>query len=397
MGLSAAGTLEEMAGLLQQMAVEQVVPGALDDTDPDQATARSLAPLMPPDETQLLYGIVVHGRAELSLLSDAYAALTMVLLRLLAFPAAGGGAVAAAAPRAAPLVATPREARSAVPAPAMPAVARPAAATPAAPVAPPVARATPPAPVQPPKPAAPVVPAATQAAASTRPAPPQRPPVAAPAARPAPAPRAADEPPPWADEALPDDIGAAESAGPSGIDEAGPADVWGDEPAPQTSARLAAPAPAALPPLQRTPLGDRWSDLVRPLAAAGSLVAMVRELAWQAEPLATGPTDEGGLRWQLRVERESLRNPTLATKLAAALTEAQGRPVTIEVVVGAAADSMVLRDTHAREAAQRAAEQLIQDDPEVRAVMAQFRTARIVPGSIKPLAADGGNAKAPPP
>jgi DNA polymerase-3 subunit gamma/tau len=152
-----------------------------------------------------------------------------------------------------------------------------------------------------------------------------------------------------------------------------------------------------LPPLQRTPLGDRWSDLVRPLAAAGSLVAMVRELAWQAEPLATGPTDEGGLRWQLRVERESLRNPTLATKLAAALTEAQGRPVTIEVVVGAAADSMVLRDTHAREAAQRAAEQLIQDDPEVRAVMAQFRTARIVPGSIKPLAADGGNAKAPPP
>jgi DNA polymerase-3 subunit gamma/tau len=58
---------------------------------------------------------------------------------------------------------------------------------------------------------------------------------------------------------------------------------------------------------------------------------------------------------------------------------------------------MVLRDTHAREAAQRAAEQLIQDDPEVRAVMAQFRTARIVPGSIKPLAADGGNAKAPPP
>jgi hypothetical protein len=33
----------------------------------------------------------------------------------------------------------------------------------------------------------------------------------------------------------------------------------------------------------------------------------------------------------------------------------------------------------------------------VRALMAQFGTARIVPGSIKPLAADGGATKAPPP
>ncbi|MDO9286304.1 MAG: DNA polymerase III subunit gamma/tau, partial [Aquabacterium sp.] len=104
-GLSAAGTLEEMAALLQQMAVEQAVPGALDDTDPDTAGARQLAGELPPDETQLLYSIVVHGRAELSLLSDEYAALTMVLLRFLAFPPAGGATAAAAAPRAAPLVA----------------------------------------------------------------------------------------------------------------------------------------------------------------------------------------------------------------------------------------------------------------------------------------------------
>jgi DNA polymerase-3 subunit gamma/tau len=217
-----------------------------------------------------------------------------------------------------------------------------------------------------------------------------------------PAARAADEPPPWADEALPDDIGAAESAGPADGEDREAAAAWPDAPVPQASAQpgataTAAPAPAPLPPLQRTPLGDRWSDLVRPLAAAGSLVAMVRELAWQAEPLATGPADGGGLRWQLRVERESLRNPSLAAKLAAALTEAQGQPVAIEVVAGAAGDSLVRRDNHARETAQRAAEQLIHDDPEVRALMAQFRTARIVAGSIKSLAADGGNAKASPP
>jgi DNA-binding YbaB/EbfC family protein len=39
---------------------------------------------MAADETQLLYSMVLHGRGELGLMSDEYAALTMVLLRLLA-------------------------------------------------------------------------------------------------------------------------------------------------------------------------------------------------------------------------------------------------------------------------------------------------------------------------
>jgi DNA polymerase-3 subunit gamma/tau len=38
LGLSAAGTLEEMAALLQQMAVLQVVPDAADADDPDAAS-----------------------------------------------------------------------------------------------------------------------------------------------------------------------------------------------------------------------------------------------------------------------------------------------------------------------------------------------------------------------
>ncbi|MBU6261036.1 MAG: DNA polymerase III subunit gamma/tau, partial [Burkholderiales bacterium] len=90
LGLSAAGTLEELASLLQQMAVEQAVPGALDAGDPEAEEARRLAALMAADETQLLYSIALHGREELSLMSDEYGALTMVLLRLLAFPSAGG-------------------------------------------------------------------------------------------------------------------------------------------------------------------------------------------------------------------------------------------------------------------------------------------------------------------
>ena len=106
-----------------------------------------------------------------------------------------------------------------------------------------------------------------------------------------------------------------------------------------------------------------------------------------------------GQRWQLRAERESLRNPSLSAKLSAVLSEALGQPAQVEVLAGVAQDSIARRDNLARETAQRAAEQLIHGDPEVQALMAQFRSARIVPGSIKPLAADGlqTTPKAPPP
>ena len=85
LGLSAASTLEEMSAVLQRMAVIQAVPSAADDTDPDAAEIARLAQLMPADETQLLYSMCLHGRGELGLAPDEYAALTMVLLRLLAF------------------------------------------------------------------------------------------------------------------------------------------------------------------------------------------------------------------------------------------------------------------------------------------------------------------------
>jgi DNA polymerase-3 subunit gamma/tau len=102
-GFSAASTLEEMTSVLQRMAVLQAVPeaGAADDaSDPDIAETARLAQGMPVDETQLLYSLCLHGRGELGLAPDEYAALTMVLLRLLPFkrPGAGTAPVASAAP-----------------------------------------------------------------------------------------------------------------------------------------------------------------------------------------------------------------------------------------------------------------------------------------------------------
>ncbi|MGI9133057.1 MAG: DNA polymerase III subunit gamma/tau, partial [Rhodoferax sp.] len=93
-GLSAASTLEEMASVLQRMAVLQAVGAADDDSDPDAADTARLAQCLPADETQLLYSICLHGRGELGLAPDEYAALTMVLLRLLAFKPAADAATA---------------------------------------------------------------------------------------------------------------------------------------------------------------------------------------------------------------------------------------------------------------------------------------------------------------
>jgi len=85
-GLSAASALEDMSMVLQRMAVLQAVPSAAAESDdPDHQVMFRLSDAMPADETQLLYSLCLHGRTELGLAPDEYAALTMVLLRLLAF------------------------------------------------------------------------------------------------------------------------------------------------------------------------------------------------------------------------------------------------------------------------------------------------------------------------
>lgn len=341
-GLSASGTLEEMAALLQQMAVHQAVPGALDENDAEAADAVRLAALMPPDETQLLYSIAIHGRAELSLVSDDYAALTMVLLRLFAFPSSGASGAGAPAPRSAPLQAAPREARmstAARPAPLPKPLPVPAAPRAAPPTAPAGAMANPPAAARPP--------VDTRTPAATPP--------------PRPAAAASAEPPPWVDEAVPDDA----------VGEAQP-------PVANPVSRPVQPGSAA--ELRATPEGERWAALVRPLLGQAGLTALVRELAVQAQLLGVD-----GQTWRLRVERETLRSNALRDKLLAVLEPVLGAGARIELEAGAVEDSIARREAAEREAAQREAEDVIRNDPAVGALMAQFRTARIVPGSIKPL------------
>jgi DNA polymerase III subunit gamma/tau len=320
LGLSASGTLEELAALLQQMAVLQAVPDALDANDPDAPTALRLSALLAPDETQVLYSIVLHGRAELGLAPDEYSGLVMVLLRMLAFkPPAQGTAPKPPTLSAAPVTKEPASASSAAS----------------------------PAPVR-------AVPVAQPAVVA-----------AAPVAR---ARVAASEPPPWLD--VPFEEESVSSPAVHSVRE------------PETAFLAVAPvaAPVTFVP---SALGERWALLVRQMIDANSIGALVRELAMQAQCLAFDDS-AAGVDCRLRVEREMLRAPAHADKLQAALAQTLGREVRLVLEPGVAEDSTAKREAAERARRQAQAEQIIHDDPLVQALMAQYKTARIVPGSVKP-------------
>ena len=139
---------------------------------------------------------------------------------------------------------------------------------------------------------------------------------------------------------------------------------------------LSAPTPVSA---RYTPTeeGDVWHTTVQQLIAAEAITALVRELALQSQLVAR----DGG-HWLLRVERESLNQPTARERLRAAL-EAAGHATQISVEVGVVIDSPARRNAAAAAERQRRAEEIVHNDPFVQSLMRDYG-ARIVPGSIKP-------------
>ena len=353
LGLSAAGTLEDLAGLLQQMAVAQAAPDALDAQDPDTAEAERLAALLPADEIQLMYSMALHGRQELALAPDEYAGLLMVLLRMLAFRPTGTASTQVAAPKQAAKSAAATTTTTA----ARPLVAA-AVATAAVRAPLPVVQTPPPMVSAPPPAVYAVKPVAAPSGHSER----LRPRAAVASAPPSPV--DVDDVPPWLDLPEGDD---ADDRPDSDLDLA----------AVEEEASYASTAGRDIA-LQPTPLGERWHVLIAPLG----LTALTRELAVQAHCI--GVDDQGDTQtWTLRVERDSLRQPALKDKLQTALVTALQRQILIVLEAGVATDSPALRDAAEAQTRQRAVEQVVLDDPLAQALMAQFKTARIVPGSIR--------------
>jgi DNA polymerase-3 subunit gamma/tau len=86
--------LQDLATLLHRIALAQTIPNAIAEDEPERARLLELSQQFSPDEIQLNYQIVIHGRKEIDLAPDEYAGFTMTLLRMLAFaPQAAGRAV----------------------------------------------------------------------------------------------------------------------------------------------------------------------------------------------------------------------------------------------------------------------------------------------------------------
>ena len=373
-GLSAASTLEEMSSVLQRMAVLQAVPSmaqGASHADPEAAETARLAGLMPADETQLLYSMCLHGRAELGLAPDEYAALTMVLLRLLAFKAPAG----AAAP-------TEKKNLKTAEAPAAAPLAGGAVAQPPVPASPPVA------------PAEPAQSAHIGEVAAPQPAPVAEP-VSAPVAEvPRPSRAASVAPtlpgrPPMVDEvpavALP--VRSMEEVAQRIPVEPPPEPMHMAEVVAMPVRQASEPgerlqpmvvtglAPASFEP---TAEGDLWHATVQQLIASEAITALVRELALQSQLVA-----RDGDHWLLRVERESLNQPTARERLRTAL-ETHGHARMLAVEVGTVLDSPARRNAAAAQERQRVAVEIVMNDPYVQSML-QEHGAKIVPGSIKPV------------
>ena len=344
-GLSAASTLEEMSTVLQRMAVVQTVGGrADDDSDPEAADTARLAALMPADETQLLYSICLHGRADLGLAPDEYAALTMVLLRLLAFKPNG------IAPSAEKKTLNKPQATASAP------TAAPSAALSGA--RPPVVQPWDDAPTEAPT-GLDVLPVAKATV------PPGQVLTVRDTAYPTPNAEAAQN----NESNRP--LAPVEPAQTATKVVAIPVRT-------QTESRSDVAEGKAPPVLIPTPEGDFWHATVQQMVQAEAINAMVRELALQSQ-LVARDTDQ----WILRVERESLNQTGTRERLAAAL-QAAGFGIQLVVEIGRVTDSPSRRNHAAAAEKLLAAEKIIFDDPFVQSMMRDFG-AKIVPGSIAAL------------
>jgi DNA polymerase-3 subunit gamma/tau len=88
-----AAALQELAALIQKVALRQAVPGySASESFPEQ-TLDALAARVTAEDLQLYYQIVLLGRRDLELAPDARGGFEMVLLRMLAFRPADSAAV----------------------------------------------------------------------------------------------------------------------------------------------------------------------------------------------------------------------------------------------------------------------------------------------------------------
>ncbi|CAN7381472.1 DNA polymerase III subunit gamma/tau [Duganella sp. LjRoot269] len=154
----------------------------------------------------------------------------------------------------------------------------------------------------------------------------------------------------------------------------------------------AAPAPAKAPHAYViTPVPElNWDGNWPAVAAALPLRGVAQQLAMQAE-LIDCSIDGNAVVFKVRVPIETWRTPGNVEKLTVALTERFGRPVRVDTELGAVWYTASAEAQAHREACQRAAEDVVANDPFVNSMIREF-DAWVVPGSIVPPAASAAAA-----
>jgi DNA polymerase-3 subunit gamma/tau len=342
--LSFSNALQDLGTLLNRIAIAQTVPAAVPDELPEREDVLRLASLFTPEDIQLCYQIVVHGRHELGLAPDEYAGFTMTLLRMLAFAPvssaatpspASGLATPQATPQAAPRVAALNSTATQT--------AAPASTTRAAPVETSAKSANPD--KKPVSPAMAALAAARGGKAAAKAFAPQDDFLSEPAAE------------------LPVHDSANGNTAQKKTEQ--PAEIV-------TESANSVPIPASVGAID-------WPALVGQLPLKG----VAQQLATQSELLSSEEAGQVRLM-KLRVPVETLLSAGSADKLAAALSDYFEKTVRLETEIG-----NVTRTAHAASVAEQArrqqlAEQTLNDDPFVQTLIREFG-ATIVPGSIKPV------------
>ncbi|GAB7127632.1 hypothetical protein JCM19000A_21390 [Silvimonas sp. JCM 19000] len=356
-GLSYESALHELAHLLHQISVAQVVPAALADDLPQRGDILAIADAISAEDTQLYYQIAIHGRRDLALAPDEYAGFSMTLMRMLAFAPVGGAQLAALPSRGGATLAAPGSAAAPAAAPAQAAVVAPAVATAPVVAAPAVAPVT-----------AVAAPAAIPAAAAA--------PVAA--ARPAPAPAPVVEPedpndmPPW--ESLSTEPPARAALNPAEADHH--VEVTVNVSGPELAAVTVHVEPAAAPRLSDFD-GD-WRALLHSMKIGAALM-----LAHQAE---LSSWDNGVFVLRVNNANKSIATRDFQDRLREALSRHFGQDIEvsatlIEEEIHHTPAAIMQRERAVRQAQ---AEDAIQNDPFVQSLVQDFG-ATVVPGTIQPV------------
>jgi len=335
-GISFRAALAELAILLSALAIEQRVPSDPADADALDAEQRELALAMPADLLQLFYTVAVHGRQEMVLAPDEYAGFVMVCLKMLSFVDTSD---------------TPDAQKK-------------------------------------------TLTTAPQAQQTSEPA------------SPAAAPTSDDghntdtihnteqqHTPEWSEQRIEPELGLAPEAEPR-RDE--PCSTPSDSEQPPVSAKPSMDLPSTAQVQTQAPtrvmtesetspatldasLVQRWPELVAKLPVTG----MAQQLAMQSACLSVSDATVS-----LKVATQALAEGAHVKRLTEVLSEWFGRPVLLQVQVGELAQvktAQSIADDQAAER-QRQAEEIVRDDPFVKALIEGFG-AQVLPGSVRAVQA----------